>query len=140
MTSQISVSTRRGAIHREDLNRQRSHHEMRVYNRSKIAFGLFGLEPDRRSRAHGRGVTGNLAHPGAAPASLLAAPELGRGEDTPHIGRIRALSARGILLGALRTAALPALTAVTFPDARPGVFYSPSGLGRLGGPPGEQRL
>ncbi|MGW9349520.1 hypothetical protein [Nocardiopsis flavescens] len=114
---------------------------MRVYNRSKIAFGLFGLEPDRRSRAHGRGGTGNLAHPGAAPASLLAArPELGRGEDTPHIGWIRALSARGILLGALQAAALPVLTASDLPDARPGVFYSPSGLGRLGGPPGEQRL
>ncbi|MFD6095184.1 hypothetical protein ACFVWN_08775 [Nocardiopsis flavescens] len=42
--------------------------------------------------------------------------------------------------GALQTAALPALTAATSPDARPGARYSPSGLGRLGGPPGEQRL
>ncbi|WP_198414063.1 hypothetical protein [Micromonospora phaseoli] len=49
---------------------------MRAYRQSKIAFGLFGLELDRRSRAHGWGVTSNLAHPGVAPTSLLAADRI----------------------------------------------------------------
>lgn len=141
VTSQISVAARRGSINWEDLNWQRSYDGMRAYSQSKIAFGLFGLELDRRSTAHGWGVTSNLSHPGVAPTSLLAArPELGRSEDTPYIRLIRALSARGILLGTVETAKLPALMAATGPDAEPGALYSPSGLGRLGGPPAEQRL
>jgi NAD(P)-dependent dehydrogenase (short-subunit alcohol dehydrogenase family) len=141
VTSQISVSARRGSINWEDLNWERSYDGMRAYSQSKIAFGLFGLELDRRSTAHGWGITSNLSHPGVAPTSLLAArPEIGRGEDTPHIRRIRTLSARGILLGTLETSKLPALMAATDPAAKPGALYSPSGLGRLGGPPSEQRL
>ncbi|MGQ4269985.1 SDR family oxidoreductase [Nocardiopsis changdeensis] len=141
VTSQISVAARRGAVNWGDLNWQRSYDEMRAYSQSKIALGLFGLELDRRSTAHGWGITSNLSHPGVAPTSLLAArPEIGRGEDTPHIRRIRALSARGILLGTLETAKLPALMAATVPEAGRGELYSPSGPGRLGGPPTRQRL
>jgi len=141
VTSQISVAARRGAINWEDLNWERSYDGMRAYSQSKIAFGLFGLELDRRSEAHGWGITSNLSHPGVAPTSLLAArPELGRSEDTPHIRRIRALSARGILLGTVETAKLPALMAATGRDAERGVLYSPRGLGNLGGPPAAQRL
>ncbi|MFE3459579.1 SDR family oxidoreductase [Nocardiopsis aegyptia] len=141
VTSQISIAARRGSINWDDLNWERSYDVMRAYCQSKIAFGLFGLELERRSQAHGWGITSNLSHPGVAPTSLLAArPEIGRGEDTPHIRRIRALSARGILAGTVETAKLPALMAATGPDAKQGALYSPSGLGRLGGPPAEQRL
>ncbi|GAA1438272.1 SDR family oxidoreductase [Nocardiopsis tropica] len=141
VTSQISVAARRGSINWEDINWDHSYDGMRAYGQSKIAFGLFGLELDRRSKAHGWGITSNLSHPGVAPTSLLAArPELGRHEDTPHIRRIRALSARGILLGTLESAKLPALMAATDPGSKPGALYSPSGFGRLGGPPSEQRL
>ncbi|MFD3684151.1 SDR family oxidoreductase [Nocardiopsis sp. NPDC058631] len=141
VTSQISIAARRGAINWDDLNWERSYHVMRAYGQSKIAFGLFGLELERRSKAHGWGITSNLSHPGVAPTNLLAArPEIGRSEDTPYIRRIRALSARGILAGTVETAKLPALMAATDPDAKQGALYSPSGFGRLGGPPSEQRL
>ncbi|GAA1724328.1 SDR family oxidoreductase [Nonomuraea bangladeshensis] len=141
VTSQISIAARRGAINWDDLSWERGYHGQRAYSQSKIAFGLFGLELDRRSRAHGWGVTSNLAHPGVAPTSLLAArPELGRSRDTPQVRLIRALSARGILLGTVETAQLPALMAATGPDARPGALYGPSGPGHLGGPPAEQPL
>ena len=53
---------------------------------------------------------------------------------------IRALSARGILVGTVHTAQLPALYAATSPRAVGGGFYGPSGPGHLGGPPAEQRL
>jgi hypothetical protein len=53
---------------------------------------------------------------------------------------IRWLSARGILLGTVETAALPALMATTSADAEPGGLYGPSGPGHLGGRPAEQRL
>jgi NAD(P)-dependent dehydrogenase (short-subunit alcohol dehydrogenase family) len=141
VTSQISIAARRGAINWDDLNWERSYHGMRAYAQSKIAFGLFGLELHRRSTAHGWGITSNLSHPGVAPTSLLAArPELGRGEDTPQIRLIRALSARGILAGTVETAGLPALMAATDPGAEPGALYGPSGPGKLGGAPAGHAL
>ncbi|RIV39199.1 SDR family oxidoreductase [Micromonospora radicis] len=141
VTSQVSVAARRGRINWDDLNWDRSYDVMRAYSQSKIAFGLFGLELDRRSRTHGWGITSNLSHPGVAPTSLLAArPEMGRGQAIPQYRLIRALSARGILLGTVETAKLPALMAATDPGARSGVLYGPSGPGNLGGPPAEQKM
>ncbi|MER7167664.1 SDR family oxidoreductase [Micromonospora sp. NPDC000207] len=140
VTSQVSIAARRGRINWDDLNWERSYDGMRAYSQSKIAFGLFGLELERRSAAHGWGVTSNLSHPGVAPTSLLAArPELGRSRDTPAYRLIRALSERRILLGTVETAKLPALMAATDPTARPGVLYGPGGPGNLGGAPAEQR-
>jgi NAD(P)-dependent dehydrogenase (short-subunit alcohol dehydrogenase family) len=141
VTSQVSVAARSGGIDWDDLNSEHGYHGMRAYSQAKIAFGLFGLELDRRSRAHGWGITSNLSHPGIAPTNLLAAhPELGRTQETPGRRIIRALSRRGILLGTVDTAGLPALMAATHPDACGGAFYGPSGPGHLGGPPAEQTL
>lgn len=141
VTSQVSVAANRGAVNWADVNWERSYDGMRAYSQSKIALGLFGLELDRRSREHGWGITSNLSHPGVAPTNLLAArPEVGR--DAENSGRrlIRALSERGILVGTVETATLPALYAATSPAAEGGGFYGPRGLGHLGGPPAKQKL
>ncbi|MER7760640.1 SDR family oxidoreductase [Streptomyces sp. NPDC097619] len=141
VTSQISVSANRNSINWDDLNWERSYKGGHAYSQSKIALGLFGLELDRRSRAAGWGVSSNLCHPGVAPTSLLAArPEIGRSEDTLGVKVIRALSARGILLGTVESARLPALQAATATESRGERLYGPSGPGHLGGPPAEQKL
>jgi NAD(P)-dependent dehydrogenase (short-subunit alcohol dehydrogenase family) len=141
VTSQISIAAARGGMHWADLGWERSYDGARAYAQSKIAFGLFGLELDRRSRAGDWGLTSNLSHPGVAPTSLLAArPEIGRARDTTAVRLIRALSARGILVGTVASAQLPALHAATSPEAAGGRLYGPRGLGHLGGPPAEQRL
>lgn len=141
VVSQISVAADSGAINWEDLQWERSYDGMRAYSQSKIAFGLFGLELERRSRAAGWGITSILSHPGVAPTNLLAArPDLDR--ETPTAARrvIGALSRRGILFGTAETAGSPALYAATAPDAVAGGFYGPSGIGHLGGPAGPQKL
>lgn len=141
VTSQISIAARSGAINWDDLNWERAYHGGRAYAQSKIAFGLFGLELDRRSRAGGWGITSNLSHPGVAPTNLLAArPELNRDRETVGRRLIRTMARLGILLGTVETAGLPALYAATSPDARTGRLYSPSGPANLGGPPAEQKL
>jgi NAD(P)-dependent dehydrogenase (short-subunit alcohol dehydrogenase family) len=141
VTSQVSVAADRGTINWDDLNWERSYDGMNAYSQSKIAFGLFGLELDRRSQANGWGITSNLSHPGIAPTNLLAArPEVGRDQDTGGARMIRALSVLGILVGTVQTAQLPALYAATSPDAKHGGFYGPRGLRHMGGPPGEQKL
>ncbi|WP_275006190.1 SDR family oxidoreductase [Promicromonospora iranensis] len=141
VTSQVSVAARRGRINWDDLNWERSYDGMRAYGQSKVAFGLFGLELERRSKAHGWGITSNLSHPGVAPTNLLAArPELGRAQETAGRRMIGWLSARGIMAGTVESAALPALMAATDPQAKPGALYSPSGFGNTSGAPAEQRM
>ncbi|NGO77141.1 SDR family NAD(P)-dependent oxidoreductase [Streptomyces sp. YC504] len=141
VTSQVSVAASRGAINWDDLNWERSYDGMKAYRQSKIAFGLFGLELHRRSRAGGWGITSNLSHPGVAPTNLLAArPEVGRDKDTLGVRVVRALSSRGILVGTVESAKLPALYAATAPDAESGRLYGPGGPGHLGGPPAPQKL
>ena len=140
VTSQASIAARRGKINWDDLNWEK-YDGMAAYRQSKIAFGLFGLELQRRSAAHGWGITSNLSHPGVAPTNLLSArAELGRTEATPGRRMIAWLSARGLLVGTPRAAALPALLAATSPTAKPGVLYGPTGPGNTGGAPDEQTL
>ncbi|UZN03686.1 SDR family oxidoreductase [Cellulomonas sp. S1-8] len=141
ITSQVSVAARSGAMHWDDLSWETFYDGRRAYGQSKIAFGLFGQELERRSRAAGWGITSNLSHPGVAPTSLLGArPELGRERDTPQIATIRRLSRAGILLGTPDSAALPALYAATSPQAVGGRIYGPDGFGNLGGGPAEHAL
>ncbi|TXK17760.1 SDR family oxidoreductase [Homoserinibacter sp. GY 40078] len=140
VTSQLSIAANSGSINWDDLNWERTYNGGRAYSQSKIAFGLFALELQRRSVEGGWGITSNLSHPGVAPTNLLAArPELGRGEAARGRRTIGFLSERGLLLGTVRSAGLPALLAATSPDAG-GSFYGPSGLGHLGGAPAQQKL
>ncbi|WP_111508701.1 SDR family oxidoreductase [Mycobacterium kyogaense] len=139
VTSQTSIAARGGTINWDDLNWERSYDGMAAYRQSKIAVGLFGLELARRSAAAGWGITSTISHPGVAPTSLLASrPELGRTRDTTQVRVIRWLSAHGLLVGTVDSAALPALTAATV--AADGAFYGPRWPGSAGGPPGEQSL
>lgn len=141
VTSQLSIAARSGTINWDDLNWERNYHGGRAYSQSKIAFGLFGLELDRRSQEQGWGITSNVSHPGVAPTSLLAArPELGRASAARGRRLIGWLSARGILAGTVDSAALPALCAATSLDAKRGAFYGPRGPGNLSGAPAEQEL
>jgi NAD(P)-dependent dehydrogenase (short-subunit alcohol dehydrogenase family) len=139
VTSQSSVAARSGAVHWDDLDWARSYRAARAYSSSKIAGSLVALELDRRSVAHGWGITSNLSHPGIAPTSLLAArPEIGRSGESREIRLIRRLSAMGVV-GTPETAALPALLAATSPDTG-GRFYGPSRFQHMSGVPAEQEL
>lgn len=141
VVTQVSVAAERGRIDWDDLNSERHYRPQRAYSQSKIALGLFGLELDRRSRAEGWGLTSVLSHPGVAPTNLLAArPEIGRPRDTASVRTIRWLSARGLLVGTPRTAALPALLAATTAQPHADRLYGPSGLGHVGGAPGTHAL
>jgi NAD(P)-dependent dehydrogenase (short-subunit alcohol dehydrogenase family) len=141
VTSQISVAARSGTMNWADLNWETSYRGMHAYSQSKIAFGLFGLELERRSRAQRWGITSNLSHPGVAPTSLLVArPEIQREHNTPQIAVIRRLSRAGILVGTVDSAQLPALYAAASPESLGGHLYGPTGPGNLGGSPGEHRI
>ncbi|WP_344063726.1 SDR family oxidoreductase [Microbacterium pumilum] len=141
VTSQVSIAANQGAINWDDLSWERDYDPMKAYSSSKIAFGLFATELQRRSDAAGWGIRSNLSHPGITPTNLLAAhPEMGRGVDTAAVTFIRALSRRGFLFGTPASAALSAVYAATSPDAASGRLYGPQGFQHLKGLPAEQRL
>lgn len=141
VVSQVSIAARSGRLAFDDLDSERSYDAQRAYSRSKIALGLFARALDDRSRREGGGVRSVVSHPGVAPTNLLAArPELGRDTDTTGVRVVRWLSARGLLLGTVETAALPALVAATTDSPRSDVLYGPSGFGNLGGAPGTHPL
>lgn len=140
VTLQISIAANQGAVNWDDPNWERSYDSMGAYSHSKIAYGLFGLELDRRSREAGWGITANLSHPGVAPTSLLdARPELGRDRAMRARGLITLLSRLGVL-GTVASAGLPALMAATAPGDQGGKFFGPEGIRGLGGRPAEQTL
>ena len=141
ITSQVSVAANEGAINWDDLGWERGYDAMKAYSSSKIAFGLFGVELQRRSDAADLGIRSNLSHPGITPTNLLSAqPGMGRPDDTRAVKLIRALSRRGILVGTPASAALTAVYAATNPDAHGGRLYGPKGFQHLSGLPAEQRL
>ncbi len=140
VTLQVSIAANRGSVNWQDPNWQRSYDSMEAYSHSKIAFGLFGLELDRRSKAAGWGITANLSHPGVAPTSLLdVRPEIGRAQPVRARGVITFLSRIGVM-GTVASAGLPALVAATAPGDQGGKFYGPNGIRGLGGRPAEQEL
>ncbi|MBM7387651.1 NAD(P)-dependent dehydrogenase (short-subunit alcohol dehydrogenase family) [Clavibacter michiganensis] len=137
LVTQVSISAAQNAVRWDDLQWERSYQPMRAYSSSKIALGLFGLELQRRSAAGGWGITSDLAHPGIAPTSLLAArTATGRSRDGLDVRTIRLLSRLGILVGTVASAALPALLAATT-DGDGGRMFGPGGPGHLGGAPAE---
>lgn len=141
VVSQVSVAARSGRIAWDDLESEHSYNGQRAYSRSKIALGLFARALDEKSQREGWGIRSVVSHPGVAPTNLLAArPEIGRDADTTGVKVVRWLSARGLLLGTVETAALPALVAATTAAPRSDVLYGPTGPGHVGGGPGTHPL
>ncbi|THG34927.1 SDR family NAD(P)-dependent oxidoreductase [Glaciibacter flavus] len=140
ITLQISIAANQGAVNWDDPNWEHSYKGASAYSASKIAFGLFGLELNRRSTAGNWGIAANLSHPGVAPTSLLAArPEIGREKPTSGRRVVSTLSRMGIM-GTVASAGLPALMAATAPGDQGGKLFGPTGIGGLGGPPAERPL
>ncbi|MFF2487537.1 SDR family oxidoreductase [Microbacterium sp. NPDC058062] len=141
VTSQVSIAADQGAVNRDDPNWEQGYDPMKAYSSSKIAFGLFAMELQRRSDAADWGIRSTLSHPGITPTNLLAAqPGMGRSADTTAVRIIRAMSRRGLLFGTPASAALSAVYAATSPDARGGHLYGPKGFRHLSGLPAEQPM
>jgi NAD(P)-dependent dehydrogenase (short-subunit alcohol dehydrogenase family) len=121
-----SIAAHRGRIAFDDLQSERDYKPLyTTYSQSKLADLIFALELQRRLSAAGSPITSIGAHPGIAVTNLqsnltglfrLLGPVV-----TPLIGHD---SAHG---------ALPTLFAATSPDARPGGYYGPDGLGERKG-------
>ena len=127
-----SVAHRSGHIRLGDLNYQTHYSPWPVYQQSKLAMLMFALELQRRSDAHGWGLTSVAAHPGFARTDLIANGHAGK----PGLFARGARLLEAVLSHSAADGALPILMAATLPDPTPGGYYGPTGFQEMKGPPG----
>src|SRR6266436_2333321 len=117
VVSVSSLAHRTGFIDFADLEGARVYSPWKAYGQSKLATLMFALELQRRSDAAGWNLLSNAAHPGFARTNLFAS---GPG---------------GLVSLATGFAAPPILFAAASPEAKPGSYYGPGGIGELRGAP-----
>jgi NAD(P)-dependent dehydrogenase (short-subunit alcohol dehydrogenase family) len=108
----------RGPLPVDDLAAERSYSPGKAYVASKLANLAFGVELDRRLRAHGVPVASVSAHPGMADTPMNAHVEHPAQRAVVEV--VRALSSRPP-----ERAAIPLLYAATGPAPPPGVLVGP---------------
>jgi NAD(P)-dependent dehydrogenase (short-subunit alcohol dehydrogenase family) len=123
-----SLAHRTASIDFDDLQAARAYSPWRAYGQSKLAMLMFALELQRRSDASGWNLTGNAAHPGFARTGLFASGpggllSLASDFAAPFLGQ------------SATDGAQPILFAATSPEAKPGAYYGPDGIGELRGAP-----
>jgi NAD(P)-dependent dehydrogenase (short-subunit alcohol dehydrogenase family) len=128
VVSVSSLAHRTGFIDFADLQGVRVYSPWMAYGQSKLATLMFALELQRRSDAAGWNLMSNAAHPGFARTNLFASGpggllSLATDFAAPFFGHSAADGARPILLAA------------TSPNAKPGAYYGPGGIGELRGAP-----
>jgi NAD(P)-dependent dehydrogenase (short-subunit alcohol dehydrogenase family) len=130
VVSLSSLAARRGRIHFDDPQFEKSYTPMRAYGQSKLAVLMFARELDRRSKEAGWGIVSNAAHPGLTKTNLqISGPSRGRAKPST-MERLYTLSWRltPFLWQEIDEGILPALYAATSPQAEGGAFYGPHGI------------
>ncbi|UQV17916.1 SDR family oxidoreductase [Brevundimonas albigilva] len=123
-----SMAHHGGRIRLDDLNHAHGYRPWPVYQQSKLAMLMFAVELQRRSDAHGWGLTSVAAHPGVANTDLMS--------NGP--GGLTGFGARlflPLLTHSAAAGALPSLMAATLPagcDA--GRLLRPAGAWRMARP------
>ena len=132
-----SIAHKGGRIRLDDLNYETGYKAWPVYQQSKLAMLMFAIELQRRSDAHGWGLTSVAAHPGFAHTDLISnGPAQGAGGLYRWgVGLFERMVGHSAADGAL-----PTLMAATAPGITPGGYYGPQGWQDLQGPPGQANI
>ena len=133
VVSLSSLAHRTGFIDFNDLQGARVYSAWKAYGQSKLACLMFALELQRRSDAARWNLISIAAHPGFARTNLFASGpggllSLATDFVVPFFGHSAADGAR------------PTLFAATSPEARPGAYYGPGGIGELRGAPARAQI
>lgn len=128
IVSVSSLAHRAAAIDFGDLQGERIYLPWKAYGQSKLAMLVFAIELQRRSTAAGWNLSSLAAHPGFASTGLFAAGPGGLTSLTSNL-------AAPLFGQSAADGARPILYAAANPQARPGGYYGPGGLGELRGAP-----
>lgn len=126
-----SIAHKGGTLNFDDLNAERSYDPRKAYQQSKLANLVFGVELDRRLRAHSAGTISVIAHPGVAVTNIVS-----NGMGTGFRARIAGLLFPFIGQSDDR-GSWPILYAATSPEAHGGGYYGPDGFAEIRGTPVE---
>jgi NAD(P)-dependent dehydrogenase (short-subunit alcohol dehydrogenase family) len=126
-----SIAHKGGKLNFEDLDAERGYDPRGAYQQSKLANLLFGLEFDRRLRAHSADTTSVIAHPGVAVTNIVS-----NGMGTGMKGRI-ANTVISLFAQSDDRGSWPLLYAATSSEVRGGGYYGPDGIAEIKGTPVE---
>jgi NAD(P)-dependent dehydrogenase (short-subunit alcohol dehydrogenase family) len=128
-----SIAHKGGKLKFDDLQAERSYDPRGAYQQSKLANLVFGLEFDRRLRAHSANTASVIAHPGVAVTNIVS-NGMGTGLKGRIVNALLPFVAQSDDRGAW-----PLLYAATSPDAHGGGYYGPDGIAEIKGTPTEVR-
>jgi len=126
-----SIAHKSGKLNFDDLNAERRYDPRGAYAQSKLANVVFGLEFDRRLRAHSANTASVIAHPGVAVTNIVS-NGMGTGLKGRVVNALLPLVAQSDDRGSW-----PLLYAATSPDAHGGGYYGPDGIAEFKGTPVE---
>ena len=132
-----SLAHRRGAIAWDDLQSERRYNAWAAYSQSKLAMLMFARELARRAEAQGWPLSSIAAHPGWAATDIVAN---GPGGGAPDLKSRLMTVGFGLVAQSAADGARPLVFAATSPDAKPGAYYGPAGIGEIRGQPGPSRV
>jgi NAD(P)-dependent dehydrogenase (short-subunit alcohol dehydrogenase family) len=120
---------KRGRIHFDDLQAERSYSGIAVYSQSKLADLMFTLELARRCQEQGSRLASLAAHPGLSRTNFIKATALPRPVQAIMNGLFKVLGQDS------QAGAWPSLYAAAMPDAVNGDYWGPGGFLELRGKP-----
>ncbi len=135
-----SNAHRRGRIAFDNLQGERRYRPWQAYAQSKLAMLIFALELQRRSDAHGWGLTSLAAHPGWATSDLIAnGPARDRSGPSRLLWRLVPLLAP-LLSQSTAAGALPSLHAALATEVVKGGYYGPDRFYEIKGLPAPAKI
>jgi NAD(P)-dependent dehydrogenase (short-subunit alcohol dehydrogenase family) len=126
-----SIAHKGGRLNFDDLNAERGYDPRGAYQQSKLANLVFGLEFDRRLRAHSADTASVIAHPGVAVTNIIS-NGMGTGMKGRIVGALLPLVAQSDDRGSW-----PLLYAATSSEVHGGGYYGPDGIAEIKGTPVE---
>ena len=126
-----SIAHKGGKLNFDDLNGERGYDPRGAYQQSKLANLVFGLEFDRRLRAHSVDTTSVIAHPGVAVTNIIS-NGMGTGMKSRIVGALLPLVAQSDDRGSW-----PLVYASTSSEVHGGGYYGPDGIAEIKGMPVE---
>ena len=128
-----SIAHKGGKLNFDDLNGERGYDPRGAYQQSKLANLVFGLEFDRRLRAHSANTTSVIAHPGVAVTNIIS-NGMGTGIKGRIVGALLPLVAQSDDRGSW-----PLVYAATSSEVHGGGYYGPDGIAEIKGTPVEAK-
>lgn len=130
-----SIAHKYGRIDLDDFNSEKSYDPTAAYGQSKLANLMYGFELQRRLEARGSQVTCIPCHPGYC-ATNLQSTGVGMEGGSLFLRWLYRVTNRTVAQSATK-GAYPLVLAAADPNAEPGVYYGPTGLGQMRGPVGR---